>query len=195
MEAVGSIQTYSGYPSTSQAFTLPPQTTQTPTPITSTSTTQVTPSIAPESMLPRASGTISDCLTYRNAVDLSQETASNVTSNDCSYVADLYAVTISNLTTWNPSLDPDACTLQNGSSYCVQQTNTTYSKLSQDLLDACLHIRTSTNRLVAQPTFSQSAILCDNAYGDIVNGTDASCACFFNVYSYDNDSKYQSVAI
>lgn len=79
---------------------MPPQTTQTATPVTSSTSAQVISTIAKESMLPQASGTVADCFQYRNAVDLSQESAVNVTSNDCSYVASLYQVTVGNLTTW-----------------------------------------------------------------------------------------------
>lgn len=94
---------------------------------------KVTPSIAHESMLPRAPDTIPECLICANARVASTQISPNFSSNICSYVADQYTVSVRNLTTWNPSLDEKQCALQSGYSYCVRQTNETYGKPKNDL--------------------------------------------------------------
>jgi hypothetical protein len=105
--------------------------TRTSTP-TQTVKPRVKPSIRPIPMLPRAPDTISDCLIYANAHDANTQGPVNESLNRCSYFAKSYKVTVSNLTTWNPSLDKKECALRSGYAYCVRQTNETYGKLSDD---------------------------------------------------------------
>jgi hypothetical protein len=100
---------------------------------------------------------------------------------------------VSNLTTWNPSLDKKECALQLGYSYCVRQTNETYGKLSDDSMNLnpaskeyCLTSLAVTSSIVM--SLIPNDPWCDKAMGQIVESTDKACACFFNVYGYDSDS-------
>lgn len=118
--AVGNIATYSGY-STSGAS----RTTYPPGSFSTVSTATQTSTLAgyayTQSLMPTASGTISGCSEYANY------NASTNANGDCDYVAFAYQVTTDELLAWNPSLSSNLsiCSLQNGYSYCVEQTNAT----------------------------------------------------------------------
>jgi hypothetical protein len=116
---VGTIVTYPGHTVTSQRITLPPATFSSVNTAIPTSTNH--PGFtATASFLPRASGTIEGCDTYRN-----YDTVNGI--NDCPVIGYLYDSSTEDLAAWNPSLssDPNDCKLQPGLSYCVSQTDTT----------------------------------------------------------------------
>ena len=130
IQAVGDISTYSGYPTTSQFYSL--------TSATYTSTTATLPPLAAASptttpQFLKASGTFANCDYYINyqdvvgIVDQSQSSDLSVltaTVNNCDYLASEWGVTISNLLSWNPSLSSiSPCALQPNSSYCVFQND------------------------------------------------------------------------
>lgn len=122
VQAVGSITTYSGYPTTTNFITLSSTSFQTATP---TSTEPFTvPTHEPEAPLPRASGTIEGCFEYRNYFKVPLGSRENPVKaetriNTCSFVADFAGTTIDKLRSWNPSLSQSDCRLQPGFSYCV----------------------------------------------------------------------------
>lgn len=125
VEPVGDIHAYPGYPTSTSGptITVPPAT------FSSVNTAIPTASSNPgftytSSLLPMASGTIQGCDTYQN---YNQSTGFE---SDCQYIAFAYRVTTDELLQWNPSLSSNlsTCGLQDGYSYCVEQTNAT-SKL------------------------------------------------------------------
>jgi hypothetical protein len=161
-------------------------------------TPRVTPIIRPRPMVLHAPDTISGCLIYANAYDANTQGPVKESLNRCSYFAKDHQVTVSNLTTWNPSLDGNECALQPGYSYCVRQTNETYGKLSDDSMNLN---PTSQEHCLASLAVTPSVRVersnkpwCDKAKGQIVESTDTSCACFFNVYGYDSDSMLLSTS-
>lgn len=121
VQAVGSISTYSGYSVKGPAITLStPLSTSSPT---STSSQPFTGTVATGSALPTASGTITNCYSYRNYTSEGRTTTNtSISLNDCAYIAYSYNVEISDLEAWNPSLSNSSCSLQPGFSYCVQLT-------------------------------------------------------------------------
>lgn len=125
VQAVGSVSTYSGYPSTSQAYTLPPRQFNTTTwPVPSALPTR--PAYTPR---PNAPGTIENCRAYvehhpvQGIVDQSQSLGTSAATdmiNSCDFVASTYDVDVSDLLAWNPSLQSvSPCALQPGYSYCA----------------------------------------------------------------------------
>ncbi|KAG6005151.1 hypothetical protein E4U21_000405 [Claviceps maximensis] len=115
VKPVGNVETYPGYTTTAAAttFTRPETTTDfVPSPV------QTVP------LLPRASGTISDCLIYENAFDATSKVKDLSAVNTCSIWASFANVTIEQLVEWNPSLSAAKCELQAGNSYCIQKWQT-----------------------------------------------------------------------
>ncbi|KAJ5800077.1 uncharacterized protein N7518_002145 [Penicillium psychrosexuale] len=102
VEAVGNIATYTGYITTTAAytFTKPASTTYTPTPA------------ATATLEPTASGTIEGCAIYNNA--FSSTIANATTLNSCNIWASIAEVTVDNLLSWNPSLSASDCTFTSG---------------------------------------------------------------------------------
>ena len=83
----------------------------------------VTASIAPQTSLPHAPDTANGCYTYSNYRQENATVANGTSVNNCTAIALLYHVTVSNVVSWNPNLDPGAkCAFQPGYSYCVQKT-------------------------------------------------------------------------
>ncbi|PSK56663.1 hypothetical protein B9Z65_6287 [Elsinoe australis] len=158
VQAVGTITTYSGYPTTSQWITLPPRSTR----ISATATKTVYSGIVPtKSQMPIVSGTKEDCAIYRNYD--SQDPAkfrSGVDINGCPYVAYSYGISVNDLLQWNPGLSAENCALQAGFSYCV---------------------RASAGHVPS----ADSASLCDQTTA-IMLGTDSTCVCLAKIYSYFN---------
>ncbi|KAL5360255.1 hypothetical protein BJX96DRAFT_184441 [Aspergillus floccosus] len=114
---VGTLTTYSGYPVTTPFIVITSATF--PSVNTAISTASSHPGyVATTSLLPTASGTVSDCTTYRNYDDKNG-------LNDCSYIAAAEGVTTDELLAWNPSLSTTNCVFQSGNSYCVYRTNAT----------------------------------------------------------------------
>jgi hypothetical protein len=93
-----------------------------------TSTTR--PSIATQTPFPTPSGTVSGCSVYLNYQRINS-TIPNAAKlvNSCSYVARSYDVLVSDLISWNPSLNSNVtlCELQSGYSYCVTKSSSTTS--------------------------------------------------------------------
>ncbi|GIZ44486.1 hypothetical protein CKM354_000768300 [Cercospora kikuchii] len=129
VQAVGSITTYSGYPTTTNFITLSSTSFQT---ATATPTEPFTvPTREPELLLPRASGTIEGCVKYQNYVKLEPGSREDLVKaetrmNSCSFVADFSGTTIDKLRSWNPSLSESDCRLQPGFSYCVLRSEDDY---------------------------------------------------------------------
>ncbi|KAI1840788.1 hypothetical protein JX266_012995 [Neoarthrinium moseri] len=109
--AVGNIQTYSGYVTTTAATTY----TKTSRLIDYTATP-----VEPAPQKPTASGTISGCYLYENAWDLTSRLSNLDQKNACDRWADMFEVTVDYLLEWNPNLSKDNCVLQSGYSYCVR---------------------------------------------------------------------------
>ncbi|BDD61511.1 hypothetical protein MAP00_006553 [Monascus purpureus] len=156
VEAVGSISTYSGYPTTTSTpwITVLPATFSSVDTLIPTSTSGVGYNCT-TSLLPTASGTIPGCERYRN-YDNSSEAY-----NDCSYVAFAYQETTDDLLQWNPSLSTNlsACDFQAGYSYCVKLTNLTTTPGGS----YCVPVNSTT----------------------VVAGTAADCDCFTVIHGYD----------
>ncbi|KAF2228098.1 hypothetical protein BDZ85DRAFT_301033 [Elsinoe ampelina] len=165
VRAVGSVSTYSGYPTTSQAYTLPPRqfnTTTWPNP-------PALPTRPPYTPLPTAPGTVANCkalVDYFPVVGITDQSQSLDPSiatdmiNACDFVASGYDVDMEAFLSWNPSLQSvTPCALQPGYSYCawdgseVPVQNTTDNK--------CLVVE------------------------EIYPGTVASCSCFTIVAGRD----------
>lgn len=134
VQAVGTISTYSGYPTTSQYITLTS---------TSYSTAASTALVLPgrlttsTTQYPTASGVVASCSVYQqytppqpivdqaNSPSLSSDISSFV--NTCQFVAYYNSVPQANLTAWNPSLSGPNGTcldLQPGYRYCVSMNVT-----------------------------------------------------------------------
>ena len=133
VEPVGNLATYSGYTTaagptiTISSATFSTVNTAIPTATSGGGYT------ATSSLLPKGSGTIDGCKTYRN-----YDAINNL--NECSYIEYAYGATNDQLVTWNPSLSRDVstCNFQSGFSYCVSQS-TGSSKLciSVENIDSC----------------------------------------------------------
>ncbi|KAL4739523.1 hypothetical protein BDV11DRAFT_169938 [Aspergillus similis] len=106
---VGTISSYSGYPVTSPWISI---TSATFPSVTVTMSTPTTGYVATRSVMPTASGTLSNCTDYRNYDSAGDR-------NNCSYVAFAEAIDLSDFLDWNPSLPSTDCILQAGYSYCV----------------------------------------------------------------------------
>jgi hypothetical protein len=119
VQAVGTIQTYSGYPTTSQFIKLTSATYST------ANATQPylfpIPTMLPD--LPLASGTMTDCQMYRNQRETADTTSMNKTAPSdadyCRIIAPVYGVTVDQLVSWNPSLSSKDCAFSPGYRYCV----------------------------------------------------------------------------
>lgn len=57
-------------------------------------------------------------------------TAKAFSSNRCVYIAESWEVTVSHLTTWNPSLNESDCEFQLDLSYCVLLADEIYGESS-----------------------------------------------------------------
>lgn len=183
VQPVGDIQTYSGYPKTTNYITL---TSNTYTTTTSSSPPKLPlPSATSTSLLPHASGTLSNCYIYKNyrdipaIIDQSQsDTLATFTDfvNTCGYVTTSCSVSQDNLIKWNPSLDAKNCTLKPGFSYCVLQSK---DSNQSTLLQMMARSSQLTYELDATSYFST----CMNPVNvNIVpQGTDATCSCYSEV--------------
>lgn len=185
VQAVGSIQTYSGYPTASQYITLTSATYST----TSVNATQPyllpIPTAAPD--LPLASGTISGCDTYRNYKEVADDTSVNqtVTSmlNSCRYMGSVYGVTTDQLLSWNPSLSADACSFSSGSRYCVIRHAANAASCKQ------ITFSNIANRKIASGTLYDSCL----KVNETMPGTINTCGCFTTVGSWDSECEYDTV--
>ncbi|KAI9823660.1 MAG: hypothetical protein M1826_007678 [Phylliscum demangeonii] len=117
VKAVGDITTYANY-----TMTAGPTITVPPASFSSVNTAIPTSSgdpgfVATTSLLPKASGTIQGCDTYRNYDGQNG-------LNGCSYIAYAYEVTTDQLLAWNSGLSSNlsACNFLSGYSYCVRQS-------------------------------------------------------------------------
>ncbi|KAL5330732.1 hypothetical protein ACEPPN_000252 [Leptodophora sp. 'Broadleaf-Isolate-01'] len=109
VQAVGSISTYSGYPTTTPIYTLTSLSYATTTVNFSTVANVATPIVA----LSTAPGTISDCSAYIEWVevpDLAEQASATDVSvltdflNDCNYAVSAYGVDLADFLSWNPVL-------------------------------------------------------------------------------------------
>ncbi len=117
VEPVGNLATYSGYTTPAgPTITISSATFSTVNTAIATATSGGG-YIATSSLLPKASGTIDGCKTYRNHDAIND-------LNECSYIEYAYGATNDQLVTWNPSLSRDVstCNFQSGFSYCVSQS-------------------------------------------------------------------------
>lgn len=128
VKAVGQISTYSGYPSSSQAYSL--------TSISFSTTTSSLSAVPVRTTLlaslPTASGTSPDCKAYVNYVpvpSLPDQSQSNDISvitnliNSCDYIVSAWDVDISDFLSWNPSLsEGTSCALAPNYKYCALNT-------------------------------------------------------------------------
>ncbi|KAJ5153569.1 LysM domain protein [Penicillium canariense] len=101
---VGTITSYSGYPVTTPWISI---TSATFPSVTVTMSTPTTGYVATRSVMPTASGTLSNYTDYRNYDSASDR-------NNCSYVAFAEAINLSDFLDWNPSLPSTDCILQAG---------------------------------------------------------------------------------
>ncbi|KAJ5184409.1 hypothetical protein N7472_009249 [Penicillium cf. griseofulvum] len=106
VEAVGNIATYTGYVTSTAAytFTKPASATYTPTPAFTAT------------LEPTASGTIEGCAVYNNA--FSSTIANATTLNSCEIWASIADVTVDNLLSWNPSLSASDSSQHLPYNYC-----------------------------------------------------------------------------
>lgn len=128
VQAVGSISTYSGYPTTTPIYTLTSLSYATTTVNFSTVANVATPIVA----LSTAPGTISDCSAYIEWVevpDLAEQASATDVSvltdflNDCNYAVSAYGVDLADFLSWNPVLaSVSPCTLQANYSYCTSNS-------------------------------------------------------------------------
>jgi hypothetical protein len=133
VQAIGSISTYPGYPTTiagNRPYTL---TSETFTTGTWSTVAPNAPSIPAQTDKPLAPGTWSNCTMYKNGVkkppfvDQSQETMDRETylASDlyCNNTAAAYGITTDYLLTWNPSLvagnSASNCSLMPSYRYCT----------------------------------------------------------------------------
>ncbi|RMD41456.1 hypothetical protein DV735_g3659, partial [Chaetothyriales sp. CBS 134920] len=126
VQAVGDIRTYSGYPSTSEAYTL---TSASYTTTTSTLPASVPAIITPIVPSPTAPGTLENCEIYVEHFpvpplieQVQSPTAPTVTDmiNSCNFILASYDVPLEDFLSWNPSLySVDPCALQEGFRYCA----------------------------------------------------------------------------
>ena len=117
VEPVGTLATYSGYTTAAgPTITFPPATFSSVNTAIPTATTGGGYTFT-SSPLPRASGTIDGCESYRDYDAVND-------LNDCSYIEYAYGVTNDQLVAWNPSLPTNVstCNFQSGFSYCVSQS-------------------------------------------------------------------------
>ncbi|KAF2666500.1 hypothetical protein BT63DRAFT_415636 [Microthyrium microscopicum] len=127
---VGSISTYSGYPTTAQPYTLTSETFTTET----WKTVPLNPPAMPvASEYPLAAGTWSNCTLYQNVnpkppfVDQSDASVNRdfywASLYQCNTTASIYGITMEQLFIWNPSLASSgsiaACILQPELRYCT----------------------------------------------------------------------------
>jgi hypothetical protein len=85
-------------------------------------TTTPSQTIPTQTPLPTASGTIAGCSKYLNYQTVNSTIPdAEALVNSCSFVASSYGVSVSDLVSWNPSLNSNEtlCALQSGYSYCV----------------------------------------------------------------------------
>jgi hypothetical protein len=133
VKAVGDIETYSGYPTSTGAttFTRP------------TTSTEFMPSpVQTEPLQPTASGTLGDCYTYENAFDATSQLENLTVANSCFSWAHFANVTVEQLVEWNPSLAASNCVLQAGKSYCLQKTQTPCKPTSSSQSSRCFSVST-----------------------------------------------------
>lgn len=185
---VGSISTYSGYPTTTPYITL--TSTSYATAALATLTSWTLPPVAVQSQLPVAPDSLSGCVAYQNYIDpiaIAPEYMDTVPSanmtlpeliNDCGYVAATYDVNTTQLMDWNPSLGTNYtdCTLQPGYSYCALRNLTDQQPLSKSSgqVHACWSRLFSANDHSLVPSCSY--------WNATMAGTSSQCDCFATVY-------------
>ena len=155
VQPIGNIQTYSGYPTTTNFITL---TSNTYTTTTFTAPPKLPlPSATSTSLLPHASGTVANCFVYKNYRDIpaivDQSQSGNLALftnfiNTCDYIRSTWAVALEDLITWNPSLNAVNCTMQPGFSYCVLQDENYKPCKHRPLEFAIVFQRYPTNSLI-----------------------------------------------
>jgi hypothetical protein len=128
VKAVGDISTYSGYPSSSQAYSLTSMSFATTTSSLSGVAAKTTPVIS----LPTASGTLPDCAAFVDHVpvpassDQSQSDHVSVITdyvNSCDYIISVWNIKLSDFLSWNPSLSGgSACALAPNYKYCASDS-------------------------------------------------------------------------
>ncbi|RDW83597.1 LysM peptidoglycan-binding domain-containing protein [Aspergillus mulundensis] len=108
VKAVGDINTYSDYPSSTPAYVFPkPTTTATFTPVPVTLPT----------LNPHAPGTLEDCDFYDNPFDAGPNAGIDMAA--CETWADEAGVDLATFVQWNPSLSIGNCTMDLSYSYCI----------------------------------------------------------------------------
>ncbi|KAK4043861.1 hypothetical protein C8A01DRAFT_43236 [Parachaetomium inaequale] len=171
VEAVGVINTYSGYPyATSPIYTL---TSSTYVTTTVSSVKTVDPIATPIVELPLAPGSLTEtqgCVEFVNhmvvvpqrdqARQMDVPTFTN-TINSCDFVSASFGIFLIDFLSWNPSLrGVNPCQLQRGYRYCGMHRNATNEPPS--------------NRTCAEVT-------------EPYPGTVSSCSCFITINGYDTD--------
>lgn len=125
VQAVGDIKTYTGYPVTSEVYSLTSASYRT---ITSTLASPASAIVIPLVPLPTASGTLENCAIYVEHVvvpsltdqaEALQLLTLSERQNSCDFVSALHDVFLEDFLSWNPSLAfVVPCALQNGFRYC-----------------------------------------------------------------------------
>jgi len=141
VKAVGDISTYSGYPSSSQAYSLTSMAFSTTTYTYSGVPAKTTPIIS----LPTASGTTPNCVDYVDYVavpgsaDQAQSNDVSVVTNyinSCNYIVSAWDIELSDFLSWNPSLsDDNSCALAPKYKYCVSSSTSS----DRECTDLSLH--------------------------------------------------------
>jgi hypothetical protein len=128
VKAVGDISTYSGYPPSSQAYSLTSMSFSTTTYSHSSVAAKTTPIVS----LPTASGTTPNCVDYVDYIPVpapADQAQSNDVSvitdyaNSCDFIMSAWGIEISDFLSWNPSLSDDtSCALAPGYKYCASNS-------------------------------------------------------------------------
>ncbi|KAL4943095.1 hypothetical protein BDV06DRAFT_234966 [Aspergillus oleicola] len=156
---VGTITSYFGYPVTMPFISI---TSATFPSVTITMSTPTTGYVATSSVMPTASGMLSNCTDYRN-----YDSTNNL--NNCRYIAFAEGIALSDFLDWNPSLQSTDCVLEAGYSYCVGNGS-----------DPC------TERLPDADTSAGSSYCLDLDATE--PGTISTCNCFTRVRGYQNST-------
>jgi hypothetical protein len=206
VEAVGDINTYSGYPySTSPIYTLTSSDYVTTT-VASVKTVKpiATPIVEP----PLAPGSLTEaqgCLEFANhmvvvpqrdqARQMDVPTFTN-TINSCDFVSASFGVFLNDFLAWNPSLrETNPCQMQTGYRYCSKHRNATGEPVTF-LIPFASCFTAEENGMgqfcadwhmtADEPPSNRTCVEVTEPYP----GTVASCSCFITVNGYDADCEF-----
>ncbi|KAI0157093.1 carbohydrate-binding module family 50 protein [Hypoxylon sp. FL1284] len=144
VEAVGSISTYPGYPTTTALYTLTASAYVTTTNVFSTTIASVTP----VATLALATGTETDCVDYVEYVpvpgvtdqtNLADASVLTTNINSCDYATTYHGISLQDFISWNPSLASlGTCELQAGYRYCALNNTSFTPEIVPD--NNCLNV-------------------------------------------------------